>query len=56
MIQRVKKQSVEIQNVAFKDLQSSGFVLLFENILLSMLKSDQLEVREEAMKKILSIR
>jgi len=56
MIQRVKQQSTEIQNVALKNLQHNAFALLPENILLSMLKSNELEVREEAIKKILSIR
>ena len=55
MIQSVKKQSTEIQNVALKNLQNNAFTWLFKNILLSKLKSDELEVRVEAIKKILSI-
>ena len=56
MIQRIKQQSEEIRNVALENLKHNAFGLLPENILFSMLKSNELEVREEAIKKILSIR
>ena len=54
MIQRTKQQSTAIQNTVFKSLKYSAFALLPENI--SMIHSDELDVREEAIKKILSIR
>ncbi|CAI9715420.1 Hypothetical predicted protein [Octopus vulgaris] len=54
MIKRIKQQSQEIQDVAFKNLKYNA--LLPENVLYSMMKSDDLEVREAALKKIISIR
>jgi hypothetical protein len=56
MIQRFKQQSEEVQGVAFKNLKYNAFALLPEIVLYSMMKSDDLEVREAALKKILSIR
>lgn len=56
MIQRTKQQSTEIQNTVFNSLKYSAFALVPENILISMINSDGLDVREEAIKKILSIR
>ena len=56
MIQRIKHQSEEIRNAALENLKYNAFALLPENILFSMLSCDELEVREEAIKKILSIR
>ena len=50
IIQRIKQQSTEIQNVTLKNLRHNAFALLPENLLFSMLKSDELEVREEAIK------
>ena len=45
MIQRVKEHFTEIQNVTLKKLQNNAFALLLLNILLSMMKSDELEAR-----------
>ena len=56
MIKRIKQQSEEIQDVAFRNLKYNAFALLPENALYSMMKSDNLEVREAALKKIISIR
>ena len=56
MIQRMKQQAEEIQSIAFKNLKYDAFALLPENVLCSMLKSDDLEVRKTFHKKILSVR
>lgn len=56
MIQRIKQQPQEIQTVAFKNIQYNAFALLPENILYAMVKSDEIKVREEAIKKFLTIR
>ena len=56
MIQRMKQQAEEIQRIAFKNLKYNAFALLPENVLYSILKSDDLEVRKTAHKKILSVR
>nr|XP_047135839.1 uncharacterized protein LOC124813160 [Hydra vulgaris] len=55
MIKRTKEQSEEIKT-ALKNLQHNAFALLSENILYSMMKSDEDKVREAATRKILSIR
>ena len=56
MIQRIKEQSYEIQQIALRNIQDNTFCLLPENLLYSMLKSEEVEVREEALKRILAIR
>ena len=56
MIEKLKTLPIEIQKVAFNNLQYNAFGLLPENILFAMMKSDELAVREEAIYKILSIR
>ena len=56
MIKRIKQQSEETQDVAFRNLKYNAFALLPENVLYSMMKSDDLEVREAVLKKIISIR
>ena len=56
MIKRIKQQSEEIQDVAFRNLKYNVIALLPENVLYAMMKSDDLEVREVALKKIISIR
>ncbi|KAK6178315.1 hypothetical protein SNE40_013114 [Patella caerulea] len=55
-IQRMKQQSEEIQSVVFHNLKFNAFALLPENVLYSMVKSDELDIRETGIKKILSIR
>ena len=56
MIQRMKQQAEEIQSIAFKNLKYNAFALLPENELYFILKSDDLEVRKTAHKKILLVR
>ena len=56
MIERIKQQSEEIKSVALKNIQYNAFALLPENVLYSMMKSDELHVREAALRKIISIR
>ena len=56
MIQRIKLQSDEIQAIAFNNLKYNAFALLPENMLYFMMKYEDLEVRESAFKKIVSIR
>ena len=56
MIQRIKEQPHEIQQIALRNIQGNTFCLLPENLLYSMVKSEEVEVREEALKRILAIR
>ena len=56
MIQRIKEQPHEIQQIALRNIQGNTFCLLPENLLYSMVKSEKVEVREEALKRILAIR
>ena len=56
MIQRIKRQSKEIKEIAFKNLNYNSFALLPENMLYSMIKSNDQVVQEIATKIILSIR
>jgi len=56
IIQRINQQSEEVQGVPFKNLNYNAFALLPENVLYSMMKSNDLEVRGAALKKILYIR
>ena len=56
IIQRINQQSEEVQGVPFKNLNYNAFALLLENVLYSMMKSNDLEVRGAALKKILYIR
>ena len=55
MIQRIKEQPHEIQQVALRNIQGNTFRLLPENLLYSMVKSEEVEVREEVLKRILVI-
>ena len=56
MIQRIKEQPHEIQQIALRNIQGNTFCLLPENLLYSILKSEEVEVREEALKRMLPIR
>ena len=56
MIQRIKEQPHEIQQIALRNIQGDTVCLLPENFLYSMVKSEEVEVREEALKRILAIR
>ena len=56
MIQRTKEQPHEIQQIALRNIQGNTFCLLPENLLSSMVKSEEVEVREEALKRVLAIR
>ena len=56
MIQRIKEQPHEIQQIAIRNIQGNTFCLLPENLLYSMVKFEEVEVREEAFKKNLAIR
>ena len=56
MIQRIKLQSPTIQKVALENLKFNAFGLLPENVLYSMICSDNMMVRRLAIMKILSIR
>ena len=56
MIDRIQKQPIEVQRITLKNLQYNAFALLSENVLFSMVKSDEPEVREEGIKRILAIR
>ena len=56
MIQRNKEQPHEIQQIALRNIQGNTFCLLLENLLYSMVKSEEVEVRKEDLKRILAIR
>ena len=56
MIDKIQKQPIEVQRITLKNLQCNAFALLLENVLFSMVKSDEPEVREEGIKRILVIR
>ena len=55
MIQIIKEQPHEFQQIALRNIQGNKFCLLPENLLYSMVKSEEIEVRE-ALKRILAIR
>ena len=55
IIQRIKEQPHEFQQIALRNIQGNTFCLLPENLLYSMVKSEKVEVRE-ALKRILTIR
>ena len=56
MILRIKEQPHKIQQIALRNIQGNTFCLLSENLLYSMVKSEEVEVREEALKRIFAIR
>ena len=56
MIQRIKEQLHEIQQIALRNIQGNIFCLRQENLQYSMVKSEEVEVREEALKRILVLR
>ena len=56
VIQRIKLQSPTIQKVALENLKFNAFELLPENVLYSMICSDNMMVRRLAIMKIISIR
>ena len=56
MIQRMKSQSKEILEVAYRNLRCNNFSLLPENVLYSMVVSDEIEIMEAGLKKIISVR
>ena len=55
MIDRIRKQPIEVQRIILKNLQYNAFALLSENVLFSMVKFDEPEVREEGIKRIWAI-
>lgn len=51
MIQQIKKQDIQIiREVCFKNLSKNSYCLLPENFIYSMLKSENLETRENALR------
>ena len=56
MIDRIQKKPTEVQRITLKKLQYNALALLLENVLFSMVKFDEAEVREEGIKRILTIR
>ena len=56
MIDRIRKKPIEVQRITLKNLQYNALALLLENVLFSMVKFDEPEVREEGIKRILAIR
>ena len=56
MIDRIRKKPIEVQMITLKNLQYNALALLLENVLFSMVKFDEPEVREEGIKRILAIR
>ena len=56
MIDRIRKKPIEVQRIRLKNLLYNALALLLENVLFSMVKFDEPEVREEGIKRILAIR
>ena len=56
MINRIRKKPIEVQRITLKNLQYNALALLLENVLFSMGKFDEPEVREGGIKRILAIR
>ena len=56
MIERIRKKPIEVQRITLKNLQYNALALLLENVLFSMMKFDEPEVREEGIKRIWAIR
>ena len=52
MIDRIRKKPIEVQRITLKNLQYNPLALLLENVLFSMVKFDEPEVREEGIKRI----
>ena len=46
MIQRIREQLHEIQQIALRNIQGNTFCLLPENLLYSMLKSEEVEEKK----------
>ena len=55
MIHKIKEQPHEIQKIAIRNMPGNTFCLLPENFQYSVLKSEEVEVREEPLKRILTI-
>ena len=55
MIDRIRKKPIEVQRITLKNLQYNVLALLLENVLFSMVKFDEPEVREEGIKRILAL-
>ena len=56
MIDWIRKKPIDVQRITLKNLQYNALALLLENVLFSMVKFDEPEVREEGIKRILAIR
>ena len=56
MIDRIRKKPIDVQRITLKNLQYNALALLLENVLFSMVKFNEPEVREEGIKRILAIR
>ena len=56
MIEWIRMKPIEVQRITLKNLQYNALALLLENVLFSMVKFDEPEVREEGVKRILAIR
>ena len=56
MIDRIRQKPIEVQRITLKNLQYNALALLLENVLFSMVKFDEPEVREEGIKRILAVR
>ena len=56
MIDRIRKKPIVVQRITLKNLQYNVLALLLENVLFSMVKFDEPEVREEGIKRIFAIR
>ncbi|XP_065645679.1 uncharacterized protein LOC136076138 [Hydra vulgaris] len=56
MINQIKLQGKEVQDICLANLRFNTFCLLPENILYSMLKSEEIYIRSIAMQRLLDIR
>ena len=56
MISQIKKQGEDVQKICLDNFKYNAFALLPENILYSMVKSDDSDIRSAGMNRILEIR
>ena len=56
MIQQIKKQDEVIRQICLKNLSKNSYCLLPENFVYCLLKSDDIETREEGLKVVKKVR
>ena len=56
MIQQIKKQDEVMRQICLKNLSKNSYCLLPENFVYCLLKSDDIETREEGLKVVKKVR